>query len=48
MAKAVEQFYVSIAIFTSSFENCHFNSLAHLLIEPSELFVPVVFNFWSS
>jgi NADH:ubiquinone oxidoreductase subunit 3 (subunit A) len=43
IAKDVEHFFIYLlAISTSSFENCPFNSFAHFLIG---LFVLLVFNF---
>jgi hypothetical protein len=44
-SQGVRHFFMYLlAIYISSFENCLFNSLAHLLIG---LFVLLVFNFWT-
>jgi hypothetical protein len=46
IAKDAEHFVMYLlTTCTSSFENCIFNSFAHLL---GELFILLLFNFWSS
>jgi hypothetical protein len=44
-AKDVEHFFMCLLAIYTSFESYLFNSFFHLLIE---LFVLLVFNFWSS
>jgi hypothetical protein len=45
MVKDFECFFMYLFAICTSFENYLFNSFTHLFID---LFVPLVFNFWSS